>query len=67
MKEENQKDMIPEQDTFRDSPELRECLKGLPQSDEGYYTVSSLAQLGVVLRKLQKEKARQEQEEQKDK
>lgn len=57
------KNELPEQNAFRDTPGLRECLGGLSQNEDGCYTVSSLAQLGTVLRKLQEEKARQIDEE----
>ena len=44
---------------FSESPELQECLSRLHKSEEGCYTVSTLAELAFVVKKMQEEKVRQ--------
>lgn len=56
-----------DQTVFPDTAALKECLKGVNRNEDGYYTVSTLAEMAYVLRKLQEEKARQEAAEERRK
>ena len=56
-----------DQTVFPDTAALKECLKGVNWNEDGYYTVSTLAEMAYVLRKLQEEKARQEAAEERRK
>lgn len=54
-----------DQNAFSESPELMKHLDQLGKTEEGYYKVSSLAELAGVLRQLRAEKLRQNRQPEK--